>query len=872
MKTVMAALLALLLLTIGLAFAEVSLPADLEEIGPEAFMNIPMRDISLPERVRVIGSRAFKGTNLRYVDLPAGVQSIAKDAFEGCPYLLATVEPGSYAQAWCDDNCVDYVLRGFEDAMPEIFNYTADMDNETNTQVLEKIYTSDSVDAVALYDTKGIEVMRWTGYTEGEFCREWLVAYNVGNYFFGSLRPFCGTTAGECFELRLYPAYGETTCQWVTDALLNHSMNIDGEYCGFIPRVQCGVELDVHVYASNTSVTALRVEDQNGNVLMDERGIDFSQDRSFTGHITFQEAGEYELNYLESVDGESYVCRPYPDRATVVDRPQVMFAHAPLTVKTGETFDIWTAAMPGVSEFGLFSGNTKLASWTGYDVDNTNSQLAHFITEGILHYAFDAPGRYSLTLKGSPDGVDWSDPGEPVEIRVSDAPQIKEILNSTTSLTVQGARMVVRTTQDAAVLRMVGEDGGILGQWSDEDSEISGNERVWTVVVAFPGDGIQNIGFCASADGEQFGDVEMTYVVVCELPRVESVYADTYGMNSCEDPVPFEISASNSAEYVGAWDESGTLLFQSENPEQCDYSWWYHSFLEEYAFDAPGVKSLNFRASLDGEHWGPAYRYVFNLPESASGSWGESAYSIVVLQSSLSMEFVLREGRNTIDELCAVRLTDAQDNELGTWDRTQLEYVQTGDKSYATGMSHTFPQPGTYPVKIWASTDGESFIFLDYYELKVRPRDLVLNSSFRSLAGEVGAMKFEKTLMSLGYDLTLLPEHYESMLTPKADPGAFYVTYSDAGAYSLTQDIKLCKNSGWSIGGLEVGMTYAQMLETTRENELALYGVEWTDADDGVFCFEDRDACTNYYSASHCVFAVLENGKIVELRAILQEG
>ena len=62
--------------------------------------------ILVPEGVTTIGEGAFYGCiSLRGANLPAGATEIGADAFAQCGVdLLITVDPGTYAVTWCEEN------------------------------------------------------------------------------------------------------------------------------------------------------------------------------------------------------------------------------------------------------------------------------------------------------------------------------------------------------------------------------------------------------------------------------------------------------------------------------------------------------------------------------------------------------------------------------------------------------------------------------------------------------------------------------------------------------------------------------------------------------------------------------------------------
>ena len=78
--------------------AVLTLPADLTEIGEEAFLGGTFSEVHLDEYVTSIGSRAFADcTNLWFVKIQSDDITIADDAFEGCGDLVFAAYAGSSA-------------------------------------------------------------------------------------------------------------------------------------------------------------------------------------------------------------------------------------------------------------------------------------------------------------------------------------------------------------------------------------------------------------------------------------------------------------------------------------------------------------------------------------------------------------------------------------------------------------------------------------------------------------------------------------------------------------------------------------------------------------------------------------------------------
>lgn len=90
-----------------------ALPEGVERIESDAFANCEnLTEIALPDALETISASAFCNCeSLERFSIPSSVRSIGDGAFEGCPRLTLSVEAGSYAQQWAEENGVAYALR-----------------------------------------------------------------------------------------------------------------------------------------------------------------------------------------------------------------------------------------------------------------------------------------------------------------------------------------------------------------------------------------------------------------------------------------------------------------------------------------------------------------------------------------------------------------------------------------------------------------------------------------------------------------------------------------------------------------------------------------------------------------------------------------
>lgn len=88
----------------------VTLPDTVTEIGDSAFANCyGLSSINIPSSVTTIGSGAFKyGPIFEEITIPASVTKIGENIFGSHPYCTVIVEPGSYAETYCQENDIPY--------------------------------------------------------------------------------------------------------------------------------------------------------------------------------------------------------------------------------------------------------------------------------------------------------------------------------------------------------------------------------------------------------------------------------------------------------------------------------------------------------------------------------------------------------------------------------------------------------------------------------------------------------------------------------------------------------------------------------------------------------------------------------------------
>ncbi len=112
---------------------EYTVPDGVTAIGEHAFyQNYYLQSVVLPEGMLTIGAGALEEcSELAKINLPESITAIGENAFASCGQLTATVMQNSYVHIWCDDNGIDWVLKGGESS-DGLYSYTLRYDGTAN--------------------------------------------------------------------------------------------------------------------------------------------------------------------------------------------------------------------------------------------------------------------------------------------------------------------------------------------------------------------------------------------------------------------------------------------------------------------------------------------------------------------------------------------------------------------------------------------------------------------------------------------------------------------------------------------------------------------------------------------------------------------
>ena len=91
-----------------------AVPQGIEIIGEKAFWSCnwgdSLKEVSIPDSVVSIEANAFQYSSIKKVNLPESISFIGEKAFSDCSSLVIELFGESYAEKYCIENNLDYVV------------------------------------------------------------------------------------------------------------------------------------------------------------------------------------------------------------------------------------------------------------------------------------------------------------------------------------------------------------------------------------------------------------------------------------------------------------------------------------------------------------------------------------------------------------------------------------------------------------------------------------------------------------------------------------------------------------------------------------------------------------------------------------------
>ncbi len=165
----------------------------------------------------------------------------------------------------------------------------------------------------------------------------------------------------------------------------------------------------------------------------------------------------------------------------------------------------------------------------------------------------------------------------------------------------QAEVFVVKTSKDAAVLRMCKEDGKTkVADWAaSANSEVVGTERIWTVTYAFSGAGNREMTFKAGKTASSLGAVTKKVKFTIANSDAGVLSATASGASGvAKYPISFTVRTNANAKYLMMYKEDGALVKAwpvsgnaKKDGTNGDLIWTV-----SYTFSGTGSRTMTFKA------------------------------------------------------------------------------------------------------------------------------------------------------------------------------------------------------------------------------------------------------------------------------------
>ena len=862
-----AVLLALLLILLPCAAAEdIVIPPNTVEIRAEAFMNTSVSSVALPDGLAVIGDRAFFNTGLLRAEIPATVTSVGRKAFDPATPITLVVHEGSAAQDWCWENNVFFLVKDHENTMPAIYAQDEDFDYDTGEWTCD-IITSADTSCVCLLDGDGTEIHRWTsGWQEdaarGE--RAWTLEFTFAVAFSGRLRPMNDAVRGndQIVEIDIGSEFYDSDALMESFSLLSETLSgyfNDIDYLEYPFTAGDPISFDIATgsRAEDTPVQSIRLRGADDTLYYRQDGLALGADASVNMQITFTQPGTYEVFAEATADGTNWETFP-ESKAIAVELPGRLLGAVfqADSLPAGVPVRLSALAMPGTARIGLFDGADMLASWEQYSNGRPLYSGTYFDDEDYynhLEYTFSQPGSYHLTVKASPDGTDWTDPGVETDVEVFNVPSTyRARFDRRTAW--NAAELWVTTDTTAETLRLEDEDGDLVDIYSAADCAEE-NEDTGFLDWEFPVDlsaldgGVQNFSISAG-NASGYGAAKRAAVYIRERYAVNYIEIDDVGAG---EDAPVMVEAEGDARYMKLYLDGAELqtLDADDAAEWDDES---GTAVWSAVLDAPsfGHHVLGASLSPDGTQWTPISWQEFYVHDN------DNPYSVLQADfhpqgQSLSVE-LSEHISGALDDVAGVRLVDKSSAVLQEWVGDDLAaQAAIHEYAYWYEFAYTFDAPGVYDVLLMVTADQQVWQAVGARCFRADGSDLALYSDRDCLEAEAGTLRYRVTEISdaNGYSDIGLPYRLNRpMLTPIGDPGSFFWSHTY---------IKLDQPGVWNVYGLEIGMSYAQMCGVMAQRNLEpSYVFSWK-IGDTYYLEVGADVMT-------AVIVRFEDGAIAEIR------
>ena len=574
------------------ALETVTLPSTVTSIYRYAFYSCnALTTINIPSSVTSIGDYAFYGCgSLKTITLPRSITTFGSNIFGNYSSLTVNVFADSAALDYCVSKGIPYKIVK-EPAISSVSSAQT-LTASGQAQATFKVTTSTATTLLKLCSESGSVVQTFTSnnasYSDSGDLRTWTLTYVFANdgarilYFIG-----CGNgaeTAPYSYTVNLYGA--------------------QVKYAAFSPAT---VKRGTTAYATvNTSYGAryLHMYSEDGALVKTWGDADYStasgNTRTWKISYVFSNSGNRTMTFKASRDGQN-AKSGMTAKVTVEGDNTILSAvssHSSITALNTLTFTVKTPT--DMYYLKMYAENGALVrTWTasGY------SKISGSTRVWTLPYAFGNAGDRTVTFKASKDGAAMNS-GKSVHVEVLAVPAVTSAVSSHSSITALNTlTFTVQTPANGYVLGMFSEGGALVRTWHTDFSTLSGNVRIWKLSYAFQNAGDRKLTFKASADGKNYGTGKTVSVKVLAVPYVETASFSLTTVKAGQSVNIVAVTPLN-AYNLHMFLENGKLY---RTWHSADYATKYGDILLwriPYTFSSKGSRSMTFKASADGVHYG----------------------------------------------------------------------------------------------------------------------------------------------------------------------------------------------------------------------------------------------------------------------------
>lgn len=627
--------------------SSVNLPDGLTTIGSAAFSSCySLASVAIPDTVSSIGTWAFSSTPLGSVDLPDGITALADKMFNDCQSLttvslpsgLKTIGEGVF-------NASGLTSVDIPDGVTTIGSYA--FGNIASLTSVELPASLTSIGSSAFTHCTSLKSVKLPSGLK-----------TIGDNAFSNCKAFTSVTIPASVTGIGYHAFlgsGLTRC-----VILCESVEVDrGAFDG------C-----------------------NFNMIFVAGDIYISDENTFPDGTCFMYADMvyYYPEVIYYFYGAPYATASDYDKARIFSA-----ASATPVIKPGGSATISVIC-------GKDMQKPVFTTPAGATLVSTSSTTRGALTVWNFKVKFPKAGNYDFTFS---DPADPDGPTGITRISASNGYQVIDaVFENDVVLTGESIEAAVLTGADAAAMGMYTTDGKLITYWkAANNSVLEDGLRLWVVDVAFNTPGYTEVIFRASKDGKTVcSGVKAAIRVVDEYETgvISAEFTDEYVKKG--DAAAIRVETGEDAYYLRMYTDSGALVKTWTIGDNVAYTGSSFVWDIEYAFSGPGLRTMQFRASYDGEEYG--------APVSASvlvTSGSDTDVTAAAFQNGYSVKGTAATATVKTGADAAVLRMYAENGKLiKTWAADKYSAIENGERVWT--VKHTFTGAGNRTMTFRAET------------------------------------------------------------------------------------------------------------------------------------------------------------------------